>query len=474
MPEDCFTRNLILSWEKTLWPISSTGEPWSCVFFLDDIKNVDVSLDDIRRLAGYNERFIVQGFQPLNEPAVNRIYSEYGSIENFLNGNETVQSVDLAEVCNAFSSALLNSGVSFGSAHRDFVRTFVTSLATKRLVILTGLSGSGKTQIGLQFGDWLGDGRSLVVPVRPDWTGTESLFGYEDALMPSKESQRAWQVPEVLDFMLKAAADRTNPYLLVLDEMNLAHVERYFADVLSGMESDRECLPNLKKDQDAYWRCDPSRPKLVFPRNLFIVGTVNVDETTYMFSPKVLDRANTIEFRISTPDLNLDIKRPSRCAAGNSDLVRSFLAIAQDDNWHLQHPMKEVETFFNHFKDLHALLSEAGLEFGHRVLFEALRFGSVLNAAGEENWQVALDLQVMQKVLPRLHGSRRRLESTMCALAKFCFDLRYEPLSRPEEYISRFDPIVPPQGNPVLVRSFGKVQRMTRSLRANQFTSFTE
>src|SRR6185295_11626477 len=113
----------------------------------------------------------------------------------------------------------------------------------------------------------------------------------------------AWCVPRTLELLLRAARDPEKPYLLILDEMNLAHVERYFADVLSGMESDEAILPDLR-DEDGTWRPTKRGMRLPFPENVFIVGTVNVDETTYLFSPKVLDRANTIEFRVRSEDLS--------------------------------------------------------------------------------------------------------------------------------------------------------------------------
>jgi 5-methylcytosine-specific restriction protein B len=79
-------------------------------------------------------------------------------------------------------------------------------------------------------------------------------------------------------------------------------------------------------------------------------------------------------------------------------------------------------------------------------------------------------LQVMQKVLPRLHGSRRRLEPTLCALGRFCFDLSFDA----ESVTPRFDPLAPTPDTARLPISFDKVRRMTRGLRAQQFTSFTE
>ncbi|MGD0949843.1 MAG: AAA family ATPase [Candidatus Binatia bacterium] len=353
------------------------------------------------------------------------------------------------------------------------MRAFVASLATKPLVILTGLSGSGKTQIALRFGDWLGRDRSLVVPVRPDWTGSEALFGYEDALQPPRDGRRAWSVPEALKFMLRAANDSGNPYLLVLDEMNLAHVERYFADVLSGMESERGCLPNLRPEDDGQWRLIPGRPgRIPVPRNLFIVGTVNVDETTYLFSPKVLDRANTFEFRVDTEDLLVDAHKPLECEPGASGLVRGFLAVATDDEWQRNRPAQGVAAFEQHLKTLHSLLAEGGFEFGHHVFYEGIRFAAMLDAAGDPDPEHAFDLQIMQKVLPRIHGSRRRLEPTLCALGRFCFDLSFEPGSV-NDTSQRFNPLTQDPGASRLPISFEKVRRMTRDLQADGYTSFT-
>ncbi|WP_367394725.1 AAA family ATPase [Cupriavidus sp. Agwp_2] len=162
------------------------------------------------------------------------------------------------------------------------VSAFVSSLVTKPLVILTGLSGSGKTQIAMRFGEWLGKDHLHVAAVRPDWTGAEALFGYEDALKRELDGRAAWSVPGALEFMLKAVHDPQHPYVLLLDEMNLAHVERYFADVLSGMESGKACLPNLQKGIDGCWRIrSGDEARIPFPRNLWIVGTVILSSFAY-------------------------------------------------------------------------------------------------------------------------------------------------------------------------------------------------
>ena len=118
-----------------------------------------------------------------------------------------------------------------------------------------------------------------IVPVGANWTDNTNIIGYYNAITEQ------YQSTPTFDLINEASNDFNTPYFLILDEMNLSHVERYFADFLSAIES-KESIPIFGK----------SNKSLTLPNNLFIIGTVNVDETTYMFSPKVLDRANTIEF----------------------------------------------------------------------------------------------------------------------------------------------------------------------------------
>lgn len=380
--------------------------------------------------------------------------------------------LDLLAIHADLSAALRESDLVFGADHDDLVRTFLASLAAKPFLILTGLSGSGKTQIALRFGEWLGGDRGLVIPVRPDWTGAEALFGYEDALQPIRKGMRAWSVPQALEFMLRAASDPRNPYLLILDEMNLAHVERYFADFLSGMETRKPCLPNLVKGDDGCWRLAPGKEvRIPLPSNLFVIGTVNADETTYAFSPKVLDRANSIEFRVRTEDLRAAYRRPRPGRAGPSDLVRGFLAIAADDEWHVQNPPAGGAVFSAGMEGVHRILARDNLEFGKRVFHDASRFAAMLAAAGDADPHRALDRQVMQKILPRIHGSRARTEAPLRALGFACTGA-LETLSDAEG--RRFDPLGDVPEDLRLPLSFEKIRGMVRRARANQFTSFTE
>ncbi len=276
--------------------------------------------------------------------------------------------------------------------------------------------------------------------------------------------------------MLVAARDPSRPYALILDEMNLAHVERYFADALSGIETSEGCLPNLVRSNDGVSVQESGREsKLAFPGNLFVIGTVNVDETTYLFSPKVLDRANTFEFRVETAALSSSAKKPGPVVAGDSGLAGGLLAIARQDDWHLKNPPTWIEAYTSHLRTLHKLLSESSLEFGHRVYYEAVRFSALHQKAGELSMEAALDRQVFQKVLPRIHGSRKRVEGgALRAIGEFCMSLTYSVgAAHPGGQIA-FDLGNAKIEEARLPLSLNKVQRMMRTLQANQFTSFTD
>ena len=383
-----------------------------------------------------------------------------------VDGGETIDisNITLADVSRNVADHFVAAGLDYGARHGDLLRSALVSLATKRFLLLTGLSGSGKTRLGIGVGQWFGPDRWLLIPVRPDWTGPESIFGYENGLSTSVDGRFAWSAPPTLQFILKAARDADSPYLLILDEMNLAHVERYFADVLSGMESKTSVVPNVSRNGPEWRLMEPTH--IPFPENLFVVGTVNIDETTYMFSPKVLDRANTLEFRVRTEDLQPNVVPPADIEAGHPTLVRRFLHAATtvaEEDWEAKSQLAEW------LQQLHRFLSDVDREFGHRVFYEAIRFGFLFAEAGEEDPLKALDLQVLQKVLPRFNGSIREIGDALNLLGDWCW-------KGPGDYSPSpsFDPIADASGSAVLPFSFDKIRRMTRRLRANHFVGFAE
>ncbi|MDO8188958.1 DUF3578 domain-containing protein [Conexibacter sp. JD483] len=369
----------------------------------------------------------------------------------------------LDRIARAFRREIDRTRVSVPRRPADGVQTLLAALVTKPFVILTGLSGSGKTQRALRLGEWFGPDRSCVVAVRPDWTGPDALFGYEDALHPPR-----WVVPEVLEFILAAAQNPDWPHLLVLDEMNLAHVERYFSDFLSGIESRQPVIPDLGYDDEARcWRPrDVQLGRLPLPRNLFVIGTVNVDETTYLFSPKVLDRATTFELRTTTAELDPRRRMPSQARQAAQDLLAGLVAIVTNDDWHLRNPSPDLVQLDRWLRTLHELLSLTSDEFGHRSYRESLRLAAALEAAGSSGGDAAIDQITLLKILPRIHGARARVEPLLLSLLAFARD--------PDRDVETLRAEQREQTRWRLPLTADKVGRMLTAVRLNQFVSFTE
>jgi hypothetical protein len=463
---------------KELWGTGPEGTTWEYMYFLDAPNSVNVKSSALAPLSMPEKP---QGFMRIAS-ALEPIRNAYGSVDGFVTqllagsdgyGQHIVPALgptSLREVVDSFADATRAAGLDYGEQHKQLAVRLLASLLTRPFVILTGLSGSGKSQLALKLGQWFGKERYSVVAVRPDWTGPESMLGYEDLLQPTP---RPWIVGEVLKLSLRAASDPGRPYLLLLDEMNLAHVERYFADFLSGMESDAPVIPNLV-EQEGSWRiANAMETKLRVPRNLFVVGTVNVDETTYMFSPKVLDRANTIEFRVKSQDLPHAGGKPGHIEPADLGWLETLVKAGIDARWHLENRPAGARQYEAAVTKLHETLIQVGWEFGFRTYYDMLRFAAFASAMGIASWPQILDLQILQKILPRLNGSKRRLEPALSRLGRFCQDLAVDDKVK-DEPNKVFMPIEQDEASPLLPLSYDKIRRMHRLLVANQFASFAE
>lgn len=316
-----------------------------------------------------------------------------------------------------FNKTSEESGLIFSD---KLISRYVSSLCTKPFVLLSGLSGSGKTKLAQSFAQWICKGKEqyCIVPVGADWTNREPLLGYPNAL---KSEEYVNPDNGILNLIIAADKNRNEPYFLILDEMNLSHVERYFADFLSAMESgDAIPLhPDKAGKKDTEGKIIPHEIKL--NKNLFIVGTVNIDETTYMFSPKVLDRANAIEFRVDAEDIAAYLKAPrkidlEKLEGTGAGMAESFVKLSQKefDDKPNEELNKELIRFFNELK-------KSGAEFGYRTAGE---IHCLCNQLGVINNDLELnekiDIAIMQKLLPKLHGSQRKLKSVLSTLGSFC------------------------------------------------------
>ena len=369
-------------------------------------------------------------------------------------GDEESMNQKLKDLVMGFDSAVEDARLIFAGDNNVLPAVFARGLLAKRFCILGGLAGSGKTQLAKAFGKWLGqtdrgEQRYLIVPVRADWTSPDPLLGFEDALgKPSLDGRKSWNIPEPCKFMINAASEPGRLWLLVLDEMNIAHVERYFSDVLSGIESGEPVIPNVQLEQDGNWRIPAdAAEKIPLPANLVIVGTVNIDETTYQFSPKVLDRSFTFEFRVQTEELSNIANRPASLASATTAELDLLNEIACDDEWHLDH-LSRVEDIYVEIKAVHAMLSKHNFEFGHRAMYEILRFAVLCDQSGLEE-EKTIDWAIMTKILPRIHGSAQQLHKLLEELKTYATSKE-------------------------LKLTLKKVNRMADLARANGFASFAE
>ncbi|GEM_PF-1323120 len=310
-----------------------------------------------------------------------------------------------------------------------------------------------------------------IVPVGADWTNREPLLGYPNALEKGK-----YVKPEngVLQIILEAGKpeNQNKPYFLILDEMNLSHVERYFADFLSAMESGED-IPLHAEMED--WQDDvPEKIKL--PPNLFIIGTVNIDETTYMFSPKVLDRANVIEFRVTKDEMkdflsntkHLDI---NGIVGQGKNLADSFVLLAKNSEIKLDN-VADLKIINDTLNEFFVELKKTGAEFGYRSATEIHRFTAIVKHL-ETNRDInkIIDWAIMQKLLPKVHGSKRKLESVLKTLGSLCLqnDQKFDEFLTSKNEIDF-------EGNPKIKYpvSLEKILRMYNNMLSNGFTSYAE
>ena len=279
----------------------------------------------------------------------------------------------------------------------ETIHNYHISLKTRPFVILAGLSGTGKSKLPQLYAEAIGHSiqneRYLRVAVRPSWNDDRYLLGYLNSITDEYVTEPA------IDFIIQAERDRDNLYFFCLDEMNLAHVEHYFSQFLSALEeenpADRRIPLYSKATQEKLHKQGKEMVHervVIVPPNLLFTGTVNVDETTQPLSDKVIDRANTIEFF----EVELD-KVPQRRPP--PDPVHISAPV-----WH-SYAVQEPDTAFRpRIVELGKILNEAGLGLGYRVLREVELY--LANSTGLLKPEVAFDLQVKQRILPRVRGTQ--------------------------------------------------------------------
>lgn len=277
------------------------------------------------------------------------------------------------------------------------IQNLYLSLRTKPFVIISGISGTGKTKIVQLFAEAIGateeNKQFKLIPVRPDWSDSSELLGYTDI----KGDFIKGPLTEIVE---QAYLNPELPHFVLLDEMNLARVEYYFSDVLSVMESRKRVEGEITSSTLITVDGD----SLTLPDNLYIIGTVNMDETTHPFSKKVLDRANTIEFNeIDLMNFGSMTRREivEPIHVSNKVLESSFIHLIDAFSTHEQ-LIREVS---EKLEAINELLEPIHAQVGYRVRDEISFYLAHNVEAGQLlSLNDAMDFCIMQKILPRVGG----------------------------------------------------------------------
>mgnify|MGYP004451613405 CR=1 FL=1 len=324
---------------------------------------------------------------------------------------------------------------------------YLTALRTKPFMLLAGISGTGKSRIVREMAKacWASDEEDYgnncprnfcMVQVKPNWHDSSELIGYVSRINGEK-----YIVGPFLRFIAQALKEPRRPYFLCLDEMNLAPVEQYFAEFLSVIESrhlqdDGQIVtdPIVPYDgTEAYdslinqlFESDEERRKayktekieeggkrLTIPQNLFVVGTVNMDETTFSFSRKVLDRAMTIEMNEVKLDTGLNANSGNELGYIGSELMGQ--AVEGRDIYADNQPM--CDKVIAYLQKVNEVLDATPFKIAYRTRNEFLLYAVNRKTFAPESelWQT-LDEMTSMKILSRIEGDTERCEKPLRGL----------------------------------------------------------
>ena len=268
----------------------------------------------------------------------------------------------------------------------DDIRRFVAGMAVSKILILQGMSGTGKTSLAHAFGDFI-DNTSTVIPVQPMWKERTDLIGYYN------EFTKRFNETLLLEKMYEANYSR-DMYVTVMDEMNIARVEYYFAEFLSLLELPNEDERLLTVVSDV-WEDDPAQlinGNVKLPPNMWFIGTANNDDSTFAISDKVYDRAMI---------MNLDMKAEPFIAPKTQKTVIS----AEQFNRLTTEAMREYEVTARNMKRIEELdnylIKHFQITFGNRIMKQIKSYIPVFVACGGDELS-AIDDILAKKVLRKL------------------------------------------------------------------------
>ncbi len=311
------------------------------------------------------------------------------------------EEISLKELCEEFRN--YSAGKLKLYYDIEDIRRFIGALAVTKLIILQGMSGTGKTSLAYAFGEFL-ENKTVVVPIQPMWKERTDLVGYYN------EFTRRFNETTLL-YKMYEANNNEEIYITVLDEMNIARVEYYFAEFLSLLEIPNPDGRNLDVVADR-WEDDPKllqhNGKLRLPTNMWFVGTANNDDSTFSISDKVYDRAMV---------LNLDKKATPFEAEGKNKKISAthlekLMTAAQREYDISDRNLRRIKKLDEY------MIKTFHITFGNRIMKQIRCYVPVLVACGGTELE-ALDDILARKVFRKLESKNpvhvKQMADGVCA-----------------------------------------------------------
>ena len=322
-------------------------------------------------------------------------FFELTAIDNKLKEYQKItedKTYTLRDICEDFRNFAANDS---GGLYYDIseIRHFIAGLGVSHIAIFQGMSGTGKTSLAGSFGRFISN-PSTIIPIQPMWKERSDLLGYFN------EFTKKFNETTLLEVLYEANYSN-KIYIVVLDEMNIARIEYYFAEFLSLLELPKQEDRHIEVVND-HWADDPKllkEGKLLLPPNVWFIGTANNDDSTFAISDKVYDRAMILNLNKKGEEFKANTNGPINIS---SDSLMSLFNKAIEENSISKTNLKKVEEIDEY------LINTYHITFGNRILKQLHTYTSIFISCGGTELE-AIDDIIAKKVLRKLESKNPNL-----------------------------------------------------------------
>lgn len=327
-----------------------------------------------------------------------KVFASLSLIDKEINNDYPHIFITLKELCDKFRGYLANRPTNPLYYEERTIRTFIAGFASSRLMILEGLSGTGKSSLPRAFQDFMGS-KTIEVPVQSSWKDRNDLLGFYN------DFKKQYKETEFLKALYRATHDPNNIYIIVLDEMNLSRIEYYFADLLSVLEKPNvedwkieliSDYASIGQNGTGAWPKLIHEGKLQICDNTWFVGTANKDDSTFIITDKVYDRSVVLNFDRKGVKEKVDYATPIKM--NHTDFQRLLDSASRFKTTADESRFNEMIRYLDtQVKD------NFEITFGNRIFNQLEKFVPVYIECGG-TIDEAVDIMFSRKILRKLEG----------------------------------------------------------------------